>query len=255
MFSVNQALTLINESRFLTGVTSGKTVSEGTHTSYANTNIKLKPWAPAQVGHNASKTIFGDVTFGFFRRARYGNEVSFDVDSLFIVDESVLDFEADIYIDSTETTLLASITTTISSNGSVIDVNAGTVLYTALDQIADGHTPSTDFYAKVYQISTRVGRGYAGTATISASTIGIAIEVPKADLALQTFATNLSRTENITVPVSNLALTTVVPIVTNVYIEVPAADLTLDEQTAMVSVFISVPKTSLTLTTFAPLVA
>jgi hypothetical protein len=47
-----------------------------------------------------------------------------------------------------------------------IAVSAATAAYSAADQTADGLTPGAPVSVNVYQISSRVGRGYAGSATV-----------------------------------------------------------------------------------------
>jgi hypothetical protein len=59
-----------------------------------------------------------------------------------------------------------TITTTASANGSVVAPSSYSVLYQAADQTLDSITPGNPVTLKIYQMSTRVGRGYPGNATV-----------------------------------------------------------------------------------------
>jgi len=103
--------------------------------------------------------VSDDLTVSFLRRSRAAGTTLFG--SPLFEDEAV--FECDIYDG---VTVVRTITSTASANGSVVDPNALTVYYDEDDQILDFGSAQAAIGIKIYQLNAIRGRGYPGSKTV-----------------------------------------------------------------------------------------
>ena len=85
------------------------------------------------------------------------------------VGEADEDFEIDI-LDapgSPETDVVRTITSTISAGGSGIDIANVQATYSDAEQITDFGSIQSSVSINIYQLSAVVGRGFAGSATLT----------------------------------------------------------------------------------------
>lgn len=132
-----------------------KAVTVGTHeddaiaVSATVTGNSIRPLSPV---HIAGARVGGDLTISWFRRARLNQEWNNFADVP--LDEPVEAYEIDILNG------VGSVIRTISVSG------ATTAEYSAAEQISDFGAPQAHIQIKVYQLSSRIGRGRPGEAII-----------------------------------------------------------------------------------------
>lgn len=137
----------IGTPRYYKGITTGQAVSDVAGTAYAFNANSLRPLAPV---HIEGTRDGGDLTITWIRRARIfgawidGQDVP--------LDEPVESFEID-----------------IMDGGDVVrtlTAASPSVVYSAADQTTDFGAPQASVAVRIHQISSRVGRGHPGAATI-----------------------------------------------------------------------------------------
>ncbi|MDH3660764.1 MAG: phage tail protein [Alphaproteobacteria bacterium] len=132
-----------------------RTVSIGSDPSlpdaiaFTNEAKSLKPNAPVHI--QGSRNGAGDLTITWIRRTRYGGAWRDLVDVP--LNETSEAYEIDV-LDQADTVLR-----TLASS-------SPTVTYTAADQTSDFGAPQSSIAFAVHQLSTAVGRGFAGSATL-----------------------------------------------------------------------------------------
>lgn len=151
----------INLTYYYQGI-SGGSVGEGPIFSVNQVTRRLLPYAPYFIEATRPGTPDGvDITW--LRRSRASGPLLHDSP----LQETSENYEVDILAASGDT-VVRTITTSASSGGSVVDAALRSCYYSAADATADfGGVPDVgNLHVKVYQISSVVGRGYAGEAFI-----------------------------------------------------------------------------------------
>lgn len=151
----------IGQVRYLRGVTLGKSASGVTSESFTDTGVALKPFAPVDL--RASRSSSDALVLTWKRRTRLTQRFAGSGGISTPLDDTSESYDVEIY-DATYTTLKRTI----------YGVTSATATYTAAQQVADFGSLQTTVYAKVYQVSSSVGRGYALTASATAATTGAA---------------------------------------------------------------------------------
>lgn len=128
-------------------VTAGQAIGDGVAQAVTMNGNSLKPLSPV---HIAGARDAGDLTITWIRRARI-NAAWLDLYDV-PLDEPAESYEIDI-LDGDDVVRTLTATTT-------------TVEYTSAQQTTDFGSPQASVSVAIYQISSRVGRGHAGTATI-----------------------------------------------------------------------------------------
>lgn len=147
LFMLGYPLGEIGVQRDFLAVTSGQALADGIEQTFTANANSLRPLSPV---HIAGTRDGDDLTVTWIRRARINAEWLdlYDVP----LDEPTESYEIDILDgDDVVRTLTASTTT---------------VEYTSAQQTTDFGSPQAEVSVAIYQMSSRVGRGHAGTATI-----------------------------------------------------------------------------------------
>ncbi len=132
-------------------VSNGLTIASAADNLFTDTGAVLKPYSPVAIA--GARDGGNNLTITWLRRARLYAEWSDGID--LPLDEPVEAYEVDI-LDAPGGTVLRTIT----------GLSSPTASYSAAEQTTDGLTPGDPVDVAVYQLSTRVGRGFAGTATV-----------------------------------------------------------------------------------------
>lgn len=143
---VPDSISNIDVSVSLTGVSAGLNLSDGLNVRFANNGSTIKPLAPA--AFRAIRLPSGNFDIEWFRRARVNAGWNNNADVA--LDEQSEQYIIEFY-NSTYTTMLNSYTIN----------NATNFTYTTAMQAADYSSTQSKIYAKIYQISSRIGRGWA----------------------------------------------------------------------------------------------
>lgn len=130
------------------GVTLGQLEADVTAQGFTWDAVNCKPLSVVQVA--GSRDGSNNLTITFVRRTRIGGEWEDLVESP--LSESIEAYEIDVMSGAT---VLRTISTT-----------SQTASYTAAEQTADSLTPGNAVTVNVYQLSSRVGRGFVSIATI-----------------------------------------------------------------------------------------
>jgi len=130
-------------------VTVGSTLGATTAQDYAYAAKALKPYAPVHI--EGSRNGGGDLTINWKRRTRIGGDWRDAVDI-------PLSEESERY----EVEIMQGVTL----KRTIIGLSSPTTNYTAAQQVTDFGSAQSSVLVNVYQLSTAVGRGYAGIATI-----------------------------------------------------------------------------------------
>jgi hypothetical protein len=130
-------------------VSSGGTLSSAQAVTLTYTGNDLKPYSPVHIG--GWRDTAGDLTLTWVRRTRIGGEWRDGVDVA--LGEAAEAYDVEIL------------------NGSVVvrtfsGVTSPTVVYTASDQVAGFGSLQSSVTARVYQLSSVIGRGWPGTGTV-----------------------------------------------------------------------------------------
>jgi len=140
---------------FYKGVTFGRTLSGVTAEPFTDTGVGKKPFS--LVGIRAARDSSNNIVFTLQRRSRYSVRMIGSLGISLPLGEELERYEIDIYTDDTYSTL---------ARATPIVATSATVAYSAADQTTDGLTPGDPVYARAYQISATVGRGYKLEATV-----------------------------------------------------------------------------------------
>ena len=139
----------LNIVRDYKAATFGFSLDLGTSTRFADTGVRLKPYAPVQVG--GGRQANNDWAFQWHRCTRLSDGWMDLVDVP--LGEAAESYEIDIMSGTTVKRTLTSTTQTVA--------------YTSAQQVTDFGTNQSTVSIRVYQMSATVGRGYAGTATLT----------------------------------------------------------------------------------------
>ena len=133
--------------RYYKGVTLGQGLSSATAVNFTDNAIGLKPFSPIlfKAGRDASNNIM----FEWQRRSRLAARMIGAIGINVPLGEDTESYEIDIFADGSYSTVVRTIASSMPS-----------APYTAAQQAADGLTPGNTIYARVYQRSAAVGRGY-----------------------------------------------------------------------------------------------
>ena len=137
----------INVPRFVEGVTFNKPLSSATPEEFTDTGVRLKPFAPTDL--RIARDNSGNITGTFKRCTRLSFRfLSEGIDPP--LGEALELYDAEIYTDNTFTTVARTISA----------LTAAEFDYSAVDQTTDFGSPQSVIYARIYQRSATVGRGY-----------------------------------------------------------------------------------------------
>lgn len=135
-------------SRSYAGSSFGIPLDPSTAVAFSNTNRRLKPLAPVHIAGTRSGP--GDIALTWFARARIDGDWRDFVETP--IDEPVEAYEVDILSGLTVVRTLTATSPAVS--------------YSTVDQTTDFGGPQASVSVNVYQLSTRVGRGFPGSATV-----------------------------------------------------------------------------------------
>ena len=136
-------------SKFYKPVSIGNTLANTSPQSFTYTAIALKPYSPAQIA--GTRDGSGNLTLTWLRRTRIGGDWRDAVDVPLSEDSEK--YEIDIMSGGTVKRTITGLTSPTAS-------------YTAAQQVTDFGSAQSAITVNVYQISARVGRGYAGNVTV-----------------------------------------------------------------------------------------
>jgi hypothetical protein len=111
--------------------------------------VALKPYSPAQIA--GTRDGSGNLTLNWVRRTRIGGDWSSGVDVP--LSEESEKYEIDIMSGVTIKRTITGLTSPTAS-------------YTAAQQVTDFGSAQSSLTVNVYQLSAKVGRGFAGNATV-----------------------------------------------------------------------------------------
>lgn len=134
-------------SKYYKPVTTGRALGTATAEQFTNNAVGLKPFSPFDL--RASRDGSNNVTFTWQRRTRLAVRTIGALGISIPLGEDSESYEIDIFASSAYSAVLRTITATTT-----------TASYTAAEQTTDGLTPGNPVYARVYQISATVLRGY-----------------------------------------------------------------------------------------------
>lgn len=135
--------------RLYKGVSNGQLFSDVNAITFNCANNGLKPLSPVAIG--AGRDSAGNITIKWKRRARIGGSWMNFVDAQ--LGETTESYSIDIMSGAVVVRTLTSATTTVA--------------YTAAQELTDFGFMQNTLTVNIYQISSTVGRGFAGNATIS----------------------------------------------------------------------------------------
>jgi hypothetical protein len=138
----------INVIEYLKSVSNGQFLSDVSSISFTPQNIRQKPFSPVKI--TSSRDLSGNVTISWKRRTRIGGEWQNNVEAS--IGETSESYQIDIFSGITNVRTLSSST--------------NQVVYTATEQTQDFGSIQSSIVIKVYQMSSVVGRGYSGDATV-----------------------------------------------------------------------------------------
>lgn len=144
--TISQDLSGIDSTIYLLGVSIGQTLSKGDKKTFANNGQTIKPLAPYSFELELTN---GDFLISWYRRARINAGWINNIDTP--LDEQSENYIIEIYSDNTYTTVLNEYSVDLKNE----------FTYTTDMQIEDFGKAQTSIYSKVYQISSRAGRGFA----------------------------------------------------------------------------------------------
>lgn len=137
----------INVPRYVEGVTFNKPLSSAEPELFTDTGVRLKPFAPTDL--RVARDNSGNITGTFKRCTRLSFRfLSEGIDPP--LGEALELYDAEIYTDNTFTTVVRTISA----------LTAAEFDYSAADQTTDFGSPQSVIYARIYQRSATVGRGY-----------------------------------------------------------------------------------------------
>ena len=130
-------------------VSVGNTLANSAEQDFAYTAAALKPYSPVQI--TGARDGSGNVTINWIRRTRIGGDWRDGVDVP--LSEESERYEIDIMSGVTVKHTITGLTTPTAS-------------YSAANQVTDFGSAQSSLLVNVYQLSAKVGRGFAGVATI-----------------------------------------------------------------------------------------
>lgn len=143
---ISMSSSSIGAARTYRAVTTGQDTSTGSDVAFTYKGVNLECLSP--IYFNASRSLFtNDWSLSWIRRSRTDGEWRDLVDVG--LGESSENYSVDIFSDNTYTTVKRTVDTTTPS-----------LAYTSAQQIADFGVIQKSIYAKAYQLSSVVGRGY-----------------------------------------------------------------------------------------------
>ena len=152
--TIGMSAATIGLARTYRGVTYDQDISTASDYAFTYNGVNLECLSPVMFsGYNAVGST--DWILTWVRRSRTDGEWRDLVDVG--LGETTEAYEVDIFADGTYTTVKRTITAT-----------SPTCTYTTADQTTDFGSAQTTIYAKVYQMSSVVGRGYPTTASFTA---------------------------------------------------------------------------------------
>ena len=137
--------------RYFKPVTQGQRIATVTSQTFTPMGVALKPFAPINLRANRAST---DTILTWERRTRYSYRITGPLVWSCPLGETSESYSIEIYSDNTYTVLKRTLTATTNS-----------VTYTLAQQTTDFGSGQSIIYAKVYQVSSVIGRGYALTAS------------------------------------------------------------------------------------------
>lgn len=151
LMRAEQQTSQINQEYGYRATTIGLQVDLSSSQDFTGEGRALEPWAPT--GIEGVRDISGDLSITFHRRSRLGSDLLPSGFGLPLTDTPEA-YEIDIIGDSDDDVLRT------------IDTSVESATYTAAEQTTDFGSPQASVTVKIYQMSTIVGRGLAGEATI-----------------------------------------------------------------------------------------
>lgn len=131
-------------------VSNGSTLASAQAVTLTYTGADLKPYSPVHIG--GWRNADGDLALSWVRRTRIGGEWRDGVEVP--LSESVEAYDVEI----------------LNGAGAVVRTFSGVaspaLTYTAAEQVADFGAPQASITARVYQLSSIVGRGFPGTGSV-----------------------------------------------------------------------------------------
>lgn len=125
----------------------GVDLSTVTPVSFTCLGVRIKPLSPILAKY--SRDGSNNLTLSWTPRRRLSDDIQDNIDPY--VDEAVESYSTDIIVSG-------SVVRTIAST-------SPTLAYSAANQTTDGITPGNPVTVKIYQVSSRIGRGYPGAFT------------------------------------------------------------------------------------------
>jgi len=166
----NPGLDLVGTEQYYRAVSFGATLGTAITTQWTNTAVALKPYAPCQI--SGYRDGSGDFIISWKRRSRYGGEWRDYVDVPLCEDSE--EYEVDIMgTDSAD-----DVVRTIDG------LSSATCTYTLAQQTTDFGGQLNEVTVRIYQVSSKVGRGYPGEETISYATGPIELEPAQMSFSL-----------------------------------------------------------------------
>ena len=130
-------------------VTIGDTLANTAAQNFTYNAVALKPYSPVQIA--GTRDGSGNLTINWLRRTRIGGDWRDGVDVP--LSEESERYEVDIMSGVTVKRTITGLTTPTAS-------------YTAAQQVTDFGSAQSSVTVNVYQLSAKVGRGYAGNANV-----------------------------------------------------------------------------------------
>lgn len=134
------------------GVSYGQSLADAAAQSFMLEGNTLKPYAPVQLG--GGRNASGDVTINWVRRSRIAGSWRDLVDVP--LGEDSEEYAVDIMAGDSPSTVVRTIS----------GITSQTTTYTAAQQTTDFGSPQSTVYFNVYQISSLMGRGFAGSGSV-----------------------------------------------------------------------------------------
>jgi hypothetical protein len=132
--------------RHYKAVSNGRSVAGTASQPFTEFEVGLKPFAPVYLRADRAG---GDITLRWTRRTRLATITAGPMAPIVPLGEETESYSIDIFSDGTYTTVVRTLT------GST-----PTITYLSADQVADFGSTQATIYAKVYQLSGLVGRGF-----------------------------------------------------------------------------------------------
>lgn len=144
--TVAQDLSGINNNFWVKGVSVGQTFNKGDNKAFTNNGLTITPLSPYSF---VQKQLNGDFKFLWYRRARKNAGLNNNIDVP--LDENTEAYTIEFYSDNTYSNAVSQYQVTLKQS----------FTYTTAMQIADFGTAQSVVYSKIYQLSDRIGRGFA----------------------------------------------------------------------------------------------